>query len=490
MASLILLLILSNSLLYNCIASVIWYSCPEYIMRPSMVKYASNIACTNISIPYSYNNSKLGNFTYQLYSYTPTSSYPLSGYIWFLSGGPGNTGTDMLSLLLNNTNSINFLNANNFVTIFPDHRGTGYSHPLNCPKNTTLNNISCLQSLQKQLGYDIYNSFTIDNAAHDVHTAINIVHNTTNISSNIFIIGASYGSLWLDRLLLLYPNINLKGVIYDGVLNSETDMIYWNRNSGDISMSYFSLCLLSNICNQYFNQFGTGVAEQFRYFYESYNDGTNECVNKIPLFNDTSNGITSYIIKSFFWNTINYDVFFHDFKTFPYAVIYRFLRCNSYDQQILQNWFMVTASMLAEFGAIFMNDSAPLHDLINYSELLIKPLPNGTIYIPSPQEEINWSNDALLSNDNAAPTVNTTNSYKINQYMNAGLLYPINQDTWHKISNSNHERLLLHGNMDFNAPYFQDTKFNQNYYNKTNWNLVSFPLIGHTPIFWGDECVW
>ena len=208
------------------------------------------------------------------------------------------------------------------------------------------------------------------------------------------------------------------------------------------------------------------------------------------MFNDSSNGINGYTIKSFFWNQINYDVFFHDYKTFPFAVIYRFIRCNEYDQQVLPNWFLQTAAMLGEFMQLFPNDSAPTHDLINYSELLVKLLPNGSYYLPGAQAEIDWADNALLDNEGSEMMINTTNSYKIENYLNADLLYKPDINTWHKISDSEHNRLLLHGNMDFNAPYFQDTKFNERYHDKSNWNLVTFPLIGHTPTFYGSGCVW
>ena len=108
------------------------------------------------------------------------------------------------------------------------------------------------------LGKDGAGAFSITSAALDIITIIN----ETQPNQDIFLYGLSYGTLWLQRLMLLSPPSNIKGLVLDGVMShsgqnrstlskSDQGRIYDNTSKctsiyklemGKVALKFINLC--------------------------------------------------------------------------------------------------------------------------------------------------------------------------------------------------------------------------------------------------------
>ncbi|CAF1941729.1 unnamed protein product [Rotaria magnacalcarata] len=113
--------------------------------------------------------------------------------------------------------------------ILPDHRGTGLSTALTCDDNGSQTvDSACIIYLLSKWGREGINQFSITSAAHDL--SVQIQSYKIDKPGRITIFAVSYGTLWLDRFLQIYPTV-VQVSVMDGVFtpitnsNSRADLL-------------------------------------------------------------------------------------------------------------------------------------------------------------------------------------------------------------------------------------------------------------------------
>lgn len=122
-----------------------------------------------------------------------------SNTLFVLNGGPDEAGLDLLSIM------VELIPGTYGITmIIPDHRGTGFSHPLGCDdENSQTITMKCITYLTSRWAAEGLNQFSITCAAHDLAIQIE----ASQSSGGKAILGISYGTYWLNRFLSIYPNL-------------------------------------------------------------------------------------------------------------------------------------------------------------------------------------------------------------------------------------------------------------------------------------------
>jgi pimeloyl-ACP methyl ester carboxylesterase len=167
-----------------------------------------------------------------------------STQLWMLSGGPGASGIiyeKRAELLAEEDPSIEFY--------IPDHRGTGDSSRLSCPSAegdaTIWGNFiaptewsTCATEVAGIWG-DAFDAFTVTNAAHDVGV---LVEATRRPGARVFVYGASYGTMWAQRYLQLFPDQS-DGVILDAIVPPDGSLARQDLHADESSADLFQACV-------------------------------------------------------------------------------------------------------------------------------------------------------------------------------------------------------------------------------------------------------
>lgn len=135
--------------------------------------------------------------------------------LWLLAGGPGGAGNAYGGLI-----SVLHEELPDTDIYVMDHRGTGYSHRLFCKslendEVTVEATKSCLDELEQQGDKLRLAYFTVTQAAQDLVQAIEA---TRSPDQQVFLWGASYGTVWAHRAAQIAPAGLLSGVVFDGFL--------------------------------------------------------------------------------------------------------------------------------------------------------------------------------------------------------------------------------------------------------------------------------
>ena len=144
---------------------------------------------------------------------------PATGQLWMLNGGPGGAGFSLAPY--GEIVSSSF--AQGIDVYLVDHRGTGESGYLDCPKayrtGSTPNDFSkkCSDEVRGILG-DKLDGFSTTESAKDVR---DLIAATAAPAQKVFLYGGSYGSYWAHRFLQL-PDSKVDAVVTDGNCLSST----------------------------------------------------------------------------------------------------------------------------------------------------------------------------------------------------------------------------------------------------------------------------
>ncbi|CAF3430599.1 unnamed protein product [Rotaria sp. Silwood2] len=172
--------------------------------------------------------------------------YRTNNTLFILTGGPGQSGWTFVSLA-----ALLFPDTYGITFILPDHRGCGLSSPLACDDNGSQNiTAACIPYLISRWGSEGLKQFSITAAAHDI--AVQIQYYQSIFPGRVAIYGVSYGTIWLDRFLQIYPNL-VQSAIMDSVVNpllfSVSQYDLWPSS---IAMRFLAYCQFQIECNQHF----------------------------------------------------------------------------------------------------------------------------------------------------------------------------------------------------------------------------------------------
>ncbi|CAF2667867.1 unnamed protein product [Rotaria sp. Silwood2] len=156
-------------------------------------------------------------------------------------GGSGGSGWTLLE-------SVARIISESFglTLIFPDHRGTGLSTVLGCDDSDSQTiTTDCITYLTSKWGIDGLSQFSITAAVHDL--SVQIQSYQIDHPGRISIYGMSYGTLWLDRFLQIYP-ILIQSAVMDGVVNPYlVSLSRYDLWASAIALQFLTYCLQNKI---------------------------------------------------------------------------------------------------------------------------------------------------------------------------------------------------------------------------------------------------
>ncbi|MFZ6800750.1 alpha/beta fold hydrolase [Undibacterium sp. Di24W] len=174
--------------------------------------------CAKVETLLNYEKPDAGKVSLFLRKFPATNK--AKGTVWFVTGGPGESGASMYAQLRTLRRGFP-----NFDLIIPDHRGTGYSTRL-CPLEESIESPggSRLSGAEWETCYaDIGRNvertmqFSITNAAHDLSALIQQNPST----KPVYVYGVSYGTQLVLRLFEFGP-LPIKGIILDSLVPLQT----------------------------------------------------------------------------------------------------------------------------------------------------------------------------------------------------------------------------------------------------------------------------
>jgi pimeloyl-ACP methyl ester carboxylesterase len=218
--------------------SINWTPCP----LSSDASSGEGALCASIPVPLRW-DEPTGETIDFFVKKIPAAMQPPRGQLWLLNGGPGYSGADFEGAIQAQTVDI----------YLPDHRGTGRSSRLGCPVQeaddsdggigvTDAEMQACADAMIAEWEGKL-DGFTITNAARDVGE---VIAATSTPDDDILVNGGSYGSIWANRYLQIYPD-QADGVVMDAFavgLALTRDDVYFNQ----LGEKWMTACAVDPIC--------------------------------------------------------------------------------------------------------------------------------------------------------------------------------------------------------------------------------------------------
>lgn len=273
--------------------------------------------------------------------------------LWLLQGGPGAAGDGLEPV------AEEMLRQNGAIDVYlPDHRGTGRSAHLGCPKlNASVALPLCVREAQKEWGEDGFAAFNTTNAARDLGHAI---ERSREEGQDVHIYGVSYGTYLAQRYLQIFPeqptSVTLDSVCQSG-LCSLLKYSYWYDRVG---RRFMEECGADAFCG---SRLGPDPVQRVREAVAVADAKT--CAGLSAWDGSTLRSVLSALLGSV--------------QTRPLvpSIVFRTLRCNAEDVTALQN---MTTEISGAFSQGFdptpqqMRSTLLMYN-IAYSEMEESPAP-------------------------------------------------------------------------------------------------------------------
>ncbi|MFO0642430.1 MAG: alpha/beta fold hydrolase [Polyangiaceae bacterium] len=221
--------------------SIAWATCEVPGMRGDI-----EADCATVDMPAQRGKADSGTVPVAVYR-LKAAKQPAKAQMWMLNGGPGGAGFGLgpYGELVAQT----FTQSIDVYLI--DHRGTGESDFLDCPKAYRTSQTTgdfmkkCSQEIRDSRGAKL-DGYSTTESAHDVRE---LIDRTAGKDQKVYVYGGSYGSYWAHRLLQI-PNVRVDAVITDGNCISSTCTFDTPQVFGvDETMGYvFDVCKGTPAC--------------------------------------------------------------------------------------------------------------------------------------------------------------------------------------------------------------------------------------------------
>ncbi|CAF4023155.1 unnamed protein product [Adineta steineri] len=313
----------------------VWHDCnvPGY---PSK-HLGYSVDCCTLQAPLNYNQpAKTINIS--MSRLRPLKPPKENNTIFVLMGGPGGSGWALFYGV-----SQMFPSGAGATIILPDHRGTGLSNLLSCNDNgSQIINVDCIKYLTTKYGVKGLNQFSVTSAAHDL--SVQIQSYKADYPGRVAVHAVSYGTYWLNRFLVIYPNI-VQSAVMDGVMNPVLNSDSHAALGGSaVAFEFLSYCRLQPACVKAFPLDKPPYIMLLNILME-LESNEQKCINN----HLTEYNITAGSLRHLFFNLIGPAEHYLDRTIIP-AVIYRLYRCDKDDVEILKFFFRTVAPDLAQSG--------------------------------------------------------------------------------------------------------------------------------------------
>lgn len=177
---------------------------------------------------------------------------PGEGSLVMMQGGPGAAGSTLYALAEATMEGFRTLRGRSPSIIVPDHRGVGYSNPLDCGDDTSAE--ECVLALNAQgFSDDDLRQFSVTNAAADhVHLLRNERALLASTAEPLNLYGVSYGTFLLSRIILIDPEI-ADNFVADGLATpGVTKIMHYDASIEQAGMLDLQRCMQDAVCRERF----------------------------------------------------------------------------------------------------------------------------------------------------------------------------------------------------------------------------------------------
>ena len=309
-------------------------------------RYNFTALCIKLQVPLNWNPDTISNttinsntsdiietidyFITRIFSGFHPNNSNGNGAFWMLQGGPGSSGESLYSIAVP---WMNFLD-DTFDLYIPDHRGTGYSNPLDCTTETIQ---ECAEIMNNTYG-DKLHYFSTYQAAMDLGYAVDLFQNNLSVynETNDIIYGVSYGTYYLNTYLLLFPD-QFNAAILDSIVPSDGGRFsQFTNSSNEVGLLFLERCQENEFCNDKFKELNTTIYDATKRIFDNiYNDNdTFQSMNESngdlhPITNDS---IIASLLRATFASYLQSE----QARILIPPLIYRATRDTSDDQQVIQ----------------------------------------------------------------------------------------------------------------------------------------------------------
>ncbi|CAF4778633.1 unnamed protein product [Rotaria sp. Silwood1] len=434
------------------------HPCVWSICKNAPTEYQNySIDCCTLQVPLNYakpNQSFISISMSRLHS-----SYIRSNNTLFvITGGPGESGWSIFQTIAD------IIPVTYGITlIFPDHRGTGLSTLLNCDdqfsQTVTLN---CISYLTNRWTIEGLNQFSITSAVHDLSIQIQAYQSNDRLA----ILSFSYGTLWLDRFLQIYPNL-VQASIMDSPFNPLLQsMSLYNTRAAYVVAQFLTYCQIQTECIQYFPNDPPAV--MLHKILHDLDLNKQICINTyFSQYKINSNKMRSTLFFLFQSALRYFD------RTIIPAFIFRLNRCNQEDVDALDFFFQTQGFSTSSSNNMSSNDEnlALLNSNVLFSNIVFSELWLSLNQSAIDQETLNaLYNATIMSREDSSDVIALRSAwpkYSLDEYR-------------YRVANSS--LLMISGQLDPATP-FDLASHLATIMIKTR-KLYSIPLVGHviTPI--------
>jgi pimeloyl-ACP methyl ester carboxylesterase len=321
--------------------------------------------CATVDVPLDW--SVGGGRTISLFVKRYRGTSQPRGQVWLLGGEPGASSADLEDHVLDVPGVAwgpTFLAmAPELEVYLLDHRGTGRSTRLGCQSAEARGSAGgsritleewpdCRDSLLAEWGAEGLGGFSITQAARDLGELVLL---TRHADEPVFIYGVSYGTLWAQRYLRLYPT-QPTGLVLDSVspLGERRFALGFDRDFNQVGQRLFEYCAVDRDCSP---RLGSDPWNRLAALYQRLDAG--HCA-ELKLGRSGLRQLLGFLLTS--WPVRDY---------VP-AVVGRLERCNPDDLLALANLVGLVSSSQS-LDPLF---SQVLSQHILLSELVESPLPS------------------------------------------------------------------------------------------------------------------
>ncbi len=225
--------------------------------------------CATVSVPVHWSEPQGGELDLFVKRYRATTSP--RGQLWLLAGGPGGSGAEFEFQIFDEPIQDFYPSfgeiAPDLEIYLLDHRGTGRSSRLGCSSGEDAEGIAgrnvvedewpdCIDELESEWGEDL-DGFTITEAATDLGM---LIERTRRNDEPVFVYGVSYGTLWAQRYLHVFPD-QPSGVILDSICSPGDCELTFGYDDGfdGVGNALLELCEAEDDCRAGFGREGVAA---------------------------------------------------------------------------------------------------------------------------------------------------------------------------------------------------------------------------------------
>ncbi len=191
---------------------------------------------------------------------------------------------------------------------------------------------ACAAALTDEWGDDLA-AFNVTEAAQDLGQLITAL----NTDDDTFVFGVSYGTLWAQRYLQLFPN-QASGVVMDSIVPPTESLSAYDRNRNSVGRLWMDVCGQDELCA---SKLGPDPWAEMGALFEAVDDGHCGALGAPQGVRDALRQLAGNIVD------------FRDARPLIPPLVYRARRCNDTDVAAIVHFYNFIIAAIG--GSILLN---------------------------------------------------------------------------------------------------------------------------------------